>query len=118
MPHVTPIDHTGRQHSPLGPFREQRIQLTGGTDEIDVQSVDRQGKRRIEILAESREVGRDEEPQFAGARGERLVRPPIRRALGIATVERKARLVELHPLRTRSCERLQHVAVHRQQPVE
>ena len=117
-PYVATVDHTRRQHPTFGPRGEERIELLGRADEIDVQPLHGKGNRGLQVIGEAGEIRGDQELQLSRTRREVLVRAQVRGALGIGAIERETRLVDLHPGRPRRRERLQHVAIHREQRVE
>ena len=100
-PHIATVDHTRRQDASFRPCGEQRIELLGRAHEVDVQPLDGQREGRREIVAEAREIRRDQQLRLPGPLRELLVRFQERGTLCLAAIERQHRFVQLDPRRAR-----------------
>src|ERR1700758_432101 len=110
-PDVPPVDDAKRKDQPSRSPRQNVVKLPRCADEIDVKTRDRKRKRRIEIVTEAAEIGRQHDLQLRQRMSEGRVSLAKRVASRIFEIEHEAGLVELNPLGAISGKPSQHIDI-------
>ena len=95
----------------MGNPRQHVVKLPRCADEIDVKTHDRKRKRRMEIVTEAAEIGRQHDLQLRQRVSEGRVGLAKRVPSRIIEIEHEAGLVELNPLGAISGKPTQHIDI-------
>src|SRR6185369_3412888 len=112
------VDHADRELHVRRQASEDRLQLPGRTNEIDVKRLEAGTQGQVEVLVQRTKIGRQKELRSLGGEGESLKAAPVRLAGMAIEIQHQAGLVDLGPDDVPGGEDRQQLFVDREQTIQ